>query len=166
MIGTTNVAPEPISLEKDIVPAMTSPNMDTWKSSVSSIYANSSDSSWQAFNKDISGNSYWHSAVPATSGWIQIESTNYKMNVHNVTMYSRVGYGSARMPKVWHLQGSNDGNIFYNIYDATSCTPGATYAIPKYADWYSHIRIKIDSINSGDCINIGEVKLIGRLKPI
>lgn len=87
------------------------------------------------------------------------------MKIDSIYMLSRSSYAN-RLPGIWILQGSNDGNIYTDIqqFNTTSIAQSNgnfTVHLDKYYDSYYYYRIYVSSAAGGDCINIATITVYG-----
>ena len=113
---------------------------------------------------DITSPMYWASSSHSTGIiWIGISFPHYTVKVSHYTIRQYTGAGS--MPKSWILQGSNDGNSWYDIEYRTSdgyCHMGTildTFEVPEAnQSYYQQYRLYK---NGWSCLHYDYWRLAG-----
>jgi hypothetical protein len=154
----------------------------TWISSASTTYQPQHFSAYNAF--DNSTSTFWHSTIGnytlglynksvsttivdignVLGEWIQIK-VPYSFILTEYTLIQRNNVGP-RMPRVFHIVGSNDGTTWFPVnyqnYENNSIGYSIVTNTVNNTKFYSYYRLVVNAVyEDGDCVNLSEWKMSG-----
>ncbi|OME44717.1 hypothetical protein BSK59_33195 [Paenibacillus odorifer] len=145
--------------ETSAIPAMTSNTAPSGRVFASSVFNNSANDSWKAFD-GIEGN-YWATLSGNPLGNIGYEFVS-KVNIRR---YSILNESLNRNPKSWNFEGSNDGTLWKILDTQTNqIWDSGTLAYKEYTfinkEYFKMYRINITETSSNQGYTcVGEIKM-------